>query len=83
MLVDANLLRARRTALAQAIRSARLECNMTQADVSVTLGVPQSWVSNVEAGVRRVDVAELMALAPILGVSASDLIAAMEATDIE
>ncbi|WP_406606023.1 helix-turn-helix domain-containing protein [Corynebacterium kroppenstedtii] len=52
---------------------------MTQANLSVLLGVPQSWISNVEAGVRRVDIAELMTLAPILGVSTLDLIAAMEA----
>ncbi len=77
--MDNNLLRARRTALGQAIRSARLERNMTQANLSVLLGVPQSWISNVEAGVRRVDIAELMTLAPILGVSTLDLIAAMEA----
>ena len=83
MLVDTNLLRARRVALAQAIRSVRLERNMTQADVSVILGVPQSWMSNVEAGARRLDVAELMALAPILGVSTSHLISAMEAVDIK
>lgn len=82
MQVDTDLLRARRVSLAQAIRSARLQRKLTQSDVSSALGVPQSWVSNVEAGARRVDIAELMELASVLGVSTSDLIIAMEATAV-
>ncbi|WP_431831148.1 helix-turn-helix domain-containing protein [Corynebacterium mastitidis] len=82
MPVDTNLLRARRILLAQAIRAARLRRRLTQSDVSSALGVPQSWVSNVEAGARRVDVAELMEIASVLGVSTSALIVAMETTDV-
>ncbi|CAB0978631.1 hypothetical protein FRC0484_02047 [Corynebacterium diphtheriae] len=82
MHVDTDLLRARRVLLAQAIRAARLRRKLTQSDVSAALGVPQSWVSNVEAGARRVDVAELMELASVLGISTSALIVAMEATDV-
>ncbi|MHC9555289.1 helix-turn-helix domain-containing protein [Corynebacterium diphtheriae] len=80
--MDTDLLRARRVLLAQAIRAARLRRKLTQSDVSAALGVPQSWVSNVEAGARRVDVAELMELASVLGISTSALIVAMEATDV-
>lgn len=79
--MDTNLLYARRAALARAIRSARLEHNLTQAEVSTALDVPQSWVSNVESGARRLDAAELMALAPVLGVSTLDLITSMEIAD--
>lgn len=80
--MDNDLLRARRVLLAQAIRAARLRRKLTQFDVSSALGVPQSWVSNVEAGARRVDVAELMELASVLGISTSALIVTMEATEV-
>ena len=43
------------------LRQARLDVGMTQADVARKLGVPQSYVSKCESGVRRMDVTELHA----------------------
>ena len=37
------------------------------------MNVPQSWVSNVETAVRRIDVVEAWMLADILGVDLTDL----------
>ena len=43
------------------LRQARIDVGMTQADVARRLGVPQSYVSRCESGVRRMEVVELFA----------------------
>ena len=48
--------------LLKALRSARLEAGMKQADVARKLDRPQSFISKVESGERRVDVIELAEL---------------------
>ncbi len=45
--------------------AARERAGMTQAQVAVALGRPQSFVSKCEAGQRRVDVVELQAFAGV------------------
>lgn len=42
---------------------ARTEAGLTQTEVARTLRRPQSWVSKVESGERRLDVVELEVLA--------------------
>ena len=49
------------------LRRARLEAGLTQAQVAELLGKPQSFVSKVEAGERRVDFVELQVLAQAYG----------------
>lgn len=49
------------------LRRARLEAGLTQARVAELLGRPQSFVSKVEAGERRVDFVELQVLAQAYG----------------
>ena len=49
------------------LRRARLEAGLTQAQVAVLLGKPQSFVSKIEAGERRVDFVELQVLAKAYG----------------
>lgn len=44
---------------------ARQQAGLTQAQVAVALGRPQSFVSKCEAGQRRVDVVELAAFAKL------------------
>lgn len=43
------------------LRQSRVAVGMTQADVALRLKVPQSYVSKVESGARRMDVVELFA----------------------
>lgn len=43
------------------LTSARERANLTQAEVARALGIPQSRVSRMETGERRVDVIELAA----------------------
>jgi transcriptional regulator with XRE-family HTH domain len=47
--------------------AARRSAGLTQIELSARLGKPQSWVSNVERGHRRVDVIEFCAIARALG----------------
>ena len=41
------------------LKEARLSLGMKQEDVAVKLGKPQSYVSKIERGERRVDIAEI------------------------
>lgn len=54
------------------LKQARRDANLTQVEVSRRLGKPQSFVSKIESGERRVDVVELEYLAAIYGRRLSD-----------
>ena len=58
---------ARYGALREALVAAREAADLTQASVADALGRPQSYVSKVEAGERRLDVVEFLELAETLG----------------
>ena len=47
---------------------------MTQVELADQLGVPQSWVSNVESGSRRLDIVEAELIAEIFGISVNELL---------
>ena len=53
--------------------AARRSAGVTQVELSERLGKPQSWVSNVERGLRRVDVIEFCAIARALGSNPGNL----------
>lgn len=55
----------------QVLKRMRVESGMTQAQCSAALGRPQSFMSDVERGVRRLDTVQLRDLCQVLG---SDLI---------
>ncbi|MBK5002438.1 helix-turn-helix transcriptional regulator [Pseudomonas sp. S31] len=56
----------------QELKRMRVESGMTQAQCSAALGRPQSFMSDVERGVRRLDMVQLRDLCLVLG---GDLIA--------
>lgn len=41
------------------LKSARLDVGLSQQDVANKLGKPQSYISKIESGERRLDVAEI------------------------
>jgi DNA-binding transcriptional regulator YiaG len=50
------------------LAAARRRANVTQQELAARLGKPQSFVSEMERGQRRVDVVELLVLSRALGV---------------
>lgn len=56
----------RYAALREALVSARKAAGLTQADVAEALGRPQSFVSKIESGERRLDVVEFLDLVDAL-----------------
>jgi transcriptional regulator with XRE-family HTH domain len=60
--------------LQQALRTARQTAGLTQIDTAQLLGQPQSYVSKYEAGTRRLDLIELVAVCAVLGIGVQDLV---------
>ncbi len=58
----------------QRLRDARIAANLRQIEVAEALGKPQSYVSKVENGERRIDPIELKAFARVYGVSVLNLL---------
>lgn len=55
--------------LRRSLREHRLKAGLTQSELSDQLGRSQSFVSDVERGVRRLDVVELRDICQLLGVN--------------
>ncbi len=53
--------------LREKLRAARIEAGLTQAQVGHIVGKPQSFISKIEVGERRVDFTEMQVLATIYG----------------
>ncbi|CDZ85482.1 helix-turn-helix transcriptional regulator [Citrobacter koseri] len=51
-----------------ALKKARKERGITQAQLAEALGKPQSFIAKVESGERRLDVVEFVHLARLVGV---------------
>jgi transcriptional regulator with XRE-family HTH domain len=56
-------------ALLDALREARSEVGLTQAELGARLGRPQSFVSKYESGERRLDLIELSEVCAALEIS--------------
>ena len=53
---------------------ARVRAGMTQTEAAKQLGVPQSRISRIETGERRIDVAEMVELAKLYDVPVQELL---------
>lgn len=62
----------------QILRRLRVESGMTQAQCSAALGRPQSFMSDVERGVRRLDAVQLRDLCLVLGTNLTNFSMAYE-----
>ena len=67
-----------RGALRRALRRARKDSGMTQSEVAALLSMPQSFVSKYEAGQRRLDLVELLALCAALRTDLQSLLLLFE-----
>jgi transcriptional regulator with XRE-family HTH domain len=60
------------------VRKSRLAAGLTQAELSDALGRPQSYISDIERGTRRLDLIELRDICDSLGSEFVDFIAQFE-----
>lgn len=65
--------------LRRLLREARLGADVTQGALSLALGRSQSFISDIERGVRRLDVLELRDICGLLGLSFPAFLAELEA----
>lgn len=60
--------------LHQCLTQARVRRQLTQAQVALSLGKPQSYVSKYESGERRLEVIEFMLICKALSVKPGDVL---------
>ena len=64
--------------LQRVLREARTDAGLTQEEVALRLGFPQSFVSKYETGERRLNLGELRDICEVLGVSLLDVVRKIE-----
>lgn len=62
---------------------ARKEAGLTQSDLSKKLNRPQSFVSKIEIGERRLDVIEFIEITQLLGIDPSEMIKTLTRLNID
>lgn len=73
-----TIYRPEHAALLSLLKKYRKAAGLTQVECSKALGRPQSFMSDVESGTRRLDIVQLRDLCTVLGVGLQDLIAEFE-----
>ena len=66
------------TTLQQIVRNLRTEAGLTQQELSLSLGKPQSYVSKYESGERRLDIIEIREVCSKCGISLQDFAIRLE-----
>jgi transcriptional regulator with XRE-family HTH domain len=64
----------RRKLLLKALKNARLEAGMRQADVALALSRPQSYIAKIESGERKIDFIEVIDLCNIIDLDVKELL---------
>jgi transcriptional regulator with XRE-family HTH domain len=65
---------SRHRAIASAIATARRQARLSQRQLARKLGAPPNWIQRIESLERRLDVAEFIAIARVLGVDPTVLL---------
>ncbi len=73
-----SLYRTETKVLLDVLKELRSESGLTQTQCSKALGRPQSFMSDVERGVRRLDLIQLLDLCRVFGVSLRTLVRRFE-----
>lgn len=76
--VRASAIRRQREHFRKLLTAARHDADLTQSDLAKRLGRPQSFVSKIEIGERRLDVVEFLHVARAIGVDPVKLIAELQ-----
>jgi transcriptional regulator with XRE-family HTH domain len=76
--MEKGALQPDRVVLRKLLRDVRKEAGLGQVALAGRLGRPQSFVSNIEKGQRRVDVLELREICVACGIPLSEFIARLE-----
>ncbi len=58
--------------------AAREQADLTQTDVALRLGCPQSFISKYENGERRLDIVEFVKICSALGIQPQSIVADVE-----
>lgn len=74
-----TLHRPENLALIQLLRELRMQSGLRQAELAEKLSVAQNFISNVEQGIRRLDIVELRDYAAALGLPFLEVAAQWEA----
>lgn len=74
-----TLYRTENSVLREMLRDAREQAGLTQSDVSRSIGKSQTFLSDVERGVRRLDVIELWEICQAMGLDLTAFVAGFEA----
>lgn len=56
------------------LKEIRVELSLSQFDVAKKMNKPQSYISKIERGERRIDIAELQEIASIYGKNVKDFL---------
>ncbi|MFV0929999.1 helix-turn-helix domain-containing protein [Pseudomonas jessenii] len=73
-----TIYRPEHAVLLSLLKKYRKEAGMTQVQCSKALERPQSFMSDVESGTRRLDIVQLRDLCQVLGIGLADLIEEFE-----
>ena len=73
-----SLYRPETTILLKLLKEYRTEACLTQADFAKALDRPQSFVSDIERGSRRLDLVQLRDICEVLGLSLIDFVTRYE-----
>ena len=73
-----TIYRPEHTVLLSLLKKHRKAAGLTQVQCSKALSRPQSFMSDVESGTRRLDIVQLRDLCKVLGIDLQDLITEFE-----
>lgn len=73
-----TIYRPEHAALLNLLKSHRKAAGLTQVECSKALNRPQSFMSDVENGTRRLDIVQLRDLCKVLGISLPELVEELE-----
>jgi len=76
--VDKKTIKKQQLALTKTLYSLRIGAGLKQTDLAEILNVPQSFVSKIETGERRLDLVELKAVVHAMGATLTEFVIEFE-----